>query len=444
MKKASFLILGCPKNEVDAEHMMGLLRHRGWEIGKLLREPEEVEKARGELLVIHTCGFIGPAKEEAVEAILRAEKGKKSGRVKRLLVTGCLVQRYGEELKKTLPFVDGFLGTGSLSSIVQAAEGESKFYRVETPGGLLSGEVPRFRRPGPTAYLKIAEGCGRGCSFCAIPQIRGPYRSLPLPEVVKRAEGLLLEGVKEIVLVSQDATAYGVDLEGRPLLPRLLRALLKREGDFWLRLLYLYPSPVLEEVVAIMAEDKRLLPYLDLPLQHASPPLLRAMGRPPLSSFLKLLSRLHRLPEFVLRSAFIVGFPGEEEEDFRRLISFLEEVAFDYVGFFAYSPEEGTPAFSLPPLPPEVVEERLLRAMAVQEKVGERRLERFYGRTVKVLVEERLPEGFFRGRFFGQAPEVDGTVTFSLPGPEGIRGPFVSVRITGGQGGDLWGEGVEE
>jgi ribosomal protein S12 methylthiotransferase len=447
MKRASFLVLGCPKNEVDAEHMMGLLRSQGWSELRVLREPEEVEEAEGDLLVIHTCGFIGPAKEEAVEAILRAEERKRAGRIGRLLVTGCLVQRYGRELRKALPLVDGFLGTGELAWLPQAAEGKGRVFRVGEPGGLFPADTPRFWTGRYTAYLKIAEGCDRRCSFCAIPLVRGPYRSLPLREVVRGAERLLAEGAREIVLVSQDSTAYGLDLEGRPLLPDLLREILGLGGKFWLRLLYLYPSPLLSRVVEIMAENERLLPYLDIPLQHASPRLLRAMGRPPLSSFLRLLPLLAEVPNVVLRSAFIVGFPGETEEDFRMLLSFLEEVAFDYAGFFAYSPEEGTPAFSLPPLPPEEVERRLLQATALQSQVGERKLGRFWGRTLEVLVEESGPDGYFRGRFFGQAPEVDGTVTFSLPpgrfpDPNGALGSFVRVRIAGGQGPDLWGEGV--
>jgi len=447
MKKASFLVLGCPKNEVDAEHMMGLLRGRGWQDLRVLGDPEEVEETEGDLLVIHTCGFIGPAREEAMEAILRAEEQKRAGRIGRILVTGCLVQRYGQELRRALPLVDGFLGTGELAWLPQAAEGKERVFRVGKPGGLFPADAPRFRTGRHVAYLKIAEGCQRRCSFCAIPLMRGPYRSLPIREVVRGAERLLEEGAREIVLVSQDSTAYGLDLEGRPLLPDLLREILGLGGKFWLRLLYLYPSPLLSRVVEIMAEDKRLLPYLDIPLQHASPRLLRAMGRSPLFSFLRLLPAFSRLPHLVLRSAFIVGFPGETEEDFQLLLSFLEEMAFDYAGFFAYSPEEGTPAFSLPPLPPEEVERRLLQAMALQERVGERRLERFHGRTVEVLVEESTPDGYLRGRFFGQAPEVDGTVTFSLPPdrfPDLRRalGSFIRVRIAGGQGPDLWGEGV--
>lgn len=425
------MTLGCPKNQVDSEIMVGLLAGAGH---RLVLDPGEAD-----VLLVNTCGFIDAAKEESIDAILELARYKTDGSAERLVVAGCLVQRYPDELRKALPEVDAFLGTGELRRVADLVGSPERGVYVGVPQVLPSVTLPRVPLSDfYTAYLKVSEGCDRRCSFCAIPAIRGRHRSRPLDDVVAEAEVLARGGVRELNLIAQDLTVYGRDLGENVTLERLLRALAEVDGVRWIRCLYWYPSWVTKSLLDTVAHEEKVCSYVDMPLQHGSDRILRAMGRAPSADALRRLIALvrDRVPGVVLRSAFIVGFPGETDKDFEALCEFVGEIAADRVGVFCYSHEEGTVAGARrDDLPPEVKRRRRHELMEVQRQISAAKQQALVGTVQEVLVCGVDQDGAWYGRTAGQAPEVDGVVF--LAGGELEAGDFVRARVTGATDYDL-------
>jgi ribosomal protein S12 methylthiotransferase len=448
-RRLALVSLGCAKNLVDSEVMLGHLEAAGWE---LVGDPSEAE-----VIVVNTCSFIGPAREESIQAILEAAEHRRTGRLQRLVVAGCMVQRYPSELRRELAEVDAFIGLDQLDRIVDAASAGPGPDASHLPH--VSGEAPpagrqasrylyddrsprRLATPPWTAYVKIAEGCDHTCAFCAIPAIRGAFRSRSPESVVREVRELAEGGVREVNLVAQDSSHYGRDLELRDGLAGLLAELDAIEPVRWVRVHYLYPSTVTDRLIETMARGRRILDYVDLPLQHAEAGVLRRMRRGgSAETHLQLLARFRAaMPEATLRSTFLVGFPGETEEDFAALLEFVREARFDHLGVFTYSHEEGTPAFGLADDVPEPVKrERRDRLMACQQGIAFARNRERIGRREEVLVEGAHPETehLLVGRLRAQAPEVDGQVLIN----DGTARPgeFVTVRLTDTAGYDLVG-----
>ncbi len=438
-RKVHFVSLGCPKNLVDGEIMQGLLAREGHE---LVLDPTEAD-----VLVVNTCSFIDEAKEESIDTILDLARYKGEGRASRLIVTGCLAERYGTVLRESLPEVDVFVGTGDFLALPKllVAQAPKPVY-VGAQHVLPKADTPRIpSTPFYTSFLKIAEGCNRTCSFCIIPKIRGRQESRDVPSLVAEARRLAEGGVRELSLIAQDLTSYGSDRTDGASLVRLLEALLEVEGLDWLRLLYMYPQHVTDELLRLVAREPRICSYLDMPLQHASDRVLRAMRRGTTGTgarLRELVARIRdRVPGVVLRSSFIVGFPGETEEDFDELLAFLEECRFERVGVFRYSREEGTPAHDLPDQVPEPVkEERRRRAMRLAARISRAANLRMVGETVPVLVCGKHEGGRWFGRTQGQAADIDGVVFLRGPGLE--EGSIVPARIVRASTYDLEGEVV--
>jgi ribosomal protein S12 methylthiotransferase len=412
--------LGCPKNDVDAENMAGLLVQEGFE--------PCTDPRRADVLLVNTCGFIGDAKTESIDAVLDLSRIRRKRQ--KLIVTGCLTQRYGDELARELPEVDVFVGTGAVDRILDAVRGEARLYR-DGEVFLARRDTPRVRLDVPhTAYVKIGDGCNRRCAFCAIPLFKGRQHSRPLPDVVAEVGDLAGSGAKELVLVAQDTSAWGSDLEPALRLPALLEALAAVPGYAWLRLLYLYPDRVDDALLACFRAEPRLVPYLDLPLQHASDRVLKRMARGTTRAQIEgLLDRVRAvLPDAVLRTALIVGFPGETDRDFQELVDFVTAQRLDHVGVFAYSDEEGTAAVAMDGQVPEAERQRRRdELMRVQQAQSAERLAAWVGREVEVLVDEIEEDGQRVGRTRGQAPEVDG-VTY-LATPPGATPPAVGDLV---------------
>ena len=437
MPKIGLISLGCAKNLVDSEHMLALLRAAGWEITE--------DMAEADVGVVNTCGFIEAAKSEAIETILDVAQYKQTGRMKGLVVTGCLVQRYAEEMKTELPEIDALCGTGSYENIVDAANaalgGHKAAYMADMASAALEGDRSRLT-PSYTAYFKIAEGCSNRCGYCIIPKLRGPYRSREMDALLAEAKALADAGVKELIVIAQDITKYGMDLpEHRRLLPELLRKLC--EMDFtWVRLHYLYPDQITDELVDVIASEPKIVKYLDIPLQHVSKRILRAMHRPgDGAEFAALLADLReRIPGLVLRTSLIVGLPGETEEEFAELCSFLQETQIERVGVFEFSPEEGTEAAELPDqIDAEVKANRRLIVEELQSGVLDDYNTSRHGETMDVLCEGFDDEQqLWFGRTYADSVEVDGHVYFeSDDTPQ--AGEFVPVLITESLGPDLLG-----
>ncbi|HEX9400635.1 MAG TPA: 30S ribosomal protein S12 methylthiotransferase RimO [Anaeromyxobacter sp.] len=431
--------LGCPKNRVDSEVMLGTLAEAGY---RLVREPEEAE-----VIVVNTCGFIESAKVESVDAIVELANHKVEGRCKKLVVTGCLVQRHGDELARELPEVDHFLGTGAYADVARiVSDAQAKRLVIPDPEFVHSASTPRVNSlPSHTAYLKISEGCDNACAFCIIPKLRGPQRSRPVDDVLAEAEALAHQGTIELSLVAQDLTAYGTDLPGRPRLHALLRALVKVDGIRWIRLHYAYPRDVPEALVETLADEPKIVKYLDMPLQHSSDRLLRAMKRGRDSVFLRsLLARLRaRVPGLALRTSLIVGLPGETEEDFEDLVRFVEESRFERLGVFEFSREDGTPAAEMARQVPEKVKRaRFEQVMELQQGISRDHQRAMIGRRVEVLVEGRAEETehLLAGRHAQQAPEIDG-LTYVNDGVA-YPGEIVTVEITDASDYDVVGKVV--
>lgn len=437
MPKIGLISLGCAKNLVDSEHMLALLRAAGWEITE--------DMAEADVGVVNTCGFIEAAKSEAIETILDVAQYKQTGRMKGLVVTGCLVQRYAEEMKTELPEIDALCGTGSYENIVDAANaalgGHKAAYMADMASAALEGDRDRLT-PSYTAYFKIAEGCSNRCGYCIIPKLRGPYRSREMDALLREAKALSDAGVKELIVIAQDITKYGMDLpEHKRLLPELLRELCKLDFT-WVRLHYLYPDQITDELVDVIASEPKIVKYLDIPLQHVSKRILRAMHRPgDGAEFAALLADLReRIPGLVLRTSLIVGLPGETEEEFAELCSFLQETQIERVGVFEFSPEEGTEAAELPnQIDAEVKANRRLIVEELQSGVLDDYNTSRHGETMDVLCEGFDDEQqLWFGRTYADSVEVDGHVYFeSDDTPQ--AGEFVPVLITESLGPDLLG-----
>ena len=438
MKETVCLVsLGCPKNLVDSEVILGLLSKAG--------HPLTTDPEKGEIIIVNTCSFIKDATQEAIETILKLTPYKREGRCRLLVVAGCLPQRYGRILEKELPEVDLFVGTGTFQKIpdLLSQTGKKKSHLLR-PSFLYNDKTPRILSTPPfSAYLKIAEGCSRTCTFCTVPQIRGPYRSRTIHSICQEAERLAEQGVKELTLIAQDTTAYGKDLGERVSLEALLTRLVRIDGLRWIRVLYAYPRSAhfSEGLLKLIKEEKKICSYLDLPIQHIDDDILRRMGRRTKGQEIRdLLYRIRTaIPEVVLRTSLIVGFPGEKESQFKTLLRFVEEVQFDHLGAFKYSPEERTPAFRFPHrVSEELKEERFQTLMEVQKKISFQKYRRMIGQKREVLVEGADHQTtFLRGRLQTQAPEIDGMVF--LKG-QARAGDWVEAQITQALPYDLVGE----
>jgi ribosomal protein S12 methylthiotransferase len=452
--KIGFVSLGCPKNLVDSEVMLGLAEAAGHEI--------TADAEGADVVVVNTCAFIDRAKQESIDTILEMAELKKQAAGRRLVVTGCLAERYRDELQREIPEIDAVLGTGEVPQILEAIGGAGAghpaspgvstltFHRaaprfgVDLPDYLYDANTPRrLATPGHYAYVKIAEGCDYKCAFCIIPKMRGHYRSRTIESVVQEARQLAARGVKELLLISQDTTFYGIDRKERGALPRLLRELDAVAGLEWIRLLYLYPTTISDEVIDAIAECDKVCKYIDLPLQHASDAVLQRMKRPGTrAGYERLLAKIReRIPGVTLRTTFIVGFPGETEADFEQLLAFVSAVEFDHVGVFTYSHEEGTSAYALvDDVPSAVKKKRQSRLMARQKQIVARRQKGRIGQRARLVVDGASPqhELVLRGRLAGQAPEIDPQVFLTEADPETIRaGAFLDVEIVGADGYDL-------
>jgi ribosomal protein S12 methylthiotransferase len=449
--------LGCPKNLVDSEVMLGLVRDAGHELTS--------DAASADVLVVNTCAFIDSAKQESIDTILELAEHKKHGNCKRLIVTGCLAERYREELRGEIPEIDAVLGTGEVPDIVRAISAragdatpmtfhrgpivESRAARHELPSYIYDADTPRLlATPRHYAYVKVAEGCDYKCAFCIIPTLRGHYRSRPEDSVVREAEALAARGVKELLLISQDTTFYGVDRRERGALARLLRRLNEVAGLEWIRLLYLYPTTIDDETLAAMAECDKVCKYIDLPLQHASNPVLKRMKRPGTrQTYDTLLDRIRtRVPGVALRTTFIVGFPGETEADVEELAAFVGAQAFDHVGVFTYSHEEGTSAFALDnDVPAQEKTSRRRRVMSLQKRGVQKRQRRRVGERARVLIDGPSGEHelVLKARLASQAPDIDAAVYLTDCDPSSYRpGDLTDVEIVGARDYDLIGRPV--
>lgn len=436
--KIGVVSLGCPKNLVDSETMLGLIHEENYEI---TNDPSEAE-----IIIVNTCGFIESAKEESINTILQMAEYKKSGSCKYIIVTGCLSQRYAEELFSELPEADAIAGVevyDEIGSIIKRVMNGERFIMLERskPDVIYTSKetfLPRIlTTPSYTAYLKIAEGCDNCCSYCAIPKIRGPYRSKPMEQVLKEAKALADNGVKELIVVAQDTTRYGEDLPGgKLLLADLLKELNKIESLKWIRVMYCYPNNFTDELIETFASLDKVCKYVDLPLQHASNRLLASMNRYDTREEVEtLLAKLRkRIPGIVIRTTFIVGFPGETDADFEELKEFVEQQRFENAGVFAYSQEEGTVAGAMPnQIPDEIKQERYHELMALQAQISEEIHKDTEGQTLEVLIEgiEEDGSGLHYGRSYREAPDIDGLVFIENPGD--IKpGCFVKVNILQG------------
>jgi ribosomal protein S12 methylthiotransferase len=446
MRKVGFISLGCPKNLVDSEVMMGQLKQNGYQITADAEEADTV--------VVNTCGFIDSAKKESIEAILEAARLKTGGKATRLIVAGCLVERYRDELKAEMPEVDAFIGTSQINDILSVCDPNTNTRSLPVvPLGnqsatyLYDESTPRvLATPSHYAFIKIAEGCDRPCAFCFIPQMRGHFRSRRFGSIVAEAQQLAEEGVKELILVAQDSSRYGEDLGKQDALAHLLRELSHTEGVEWVRVMYTYPTHISDGFLDVLAEEPKAVKYLDMPLQHASQNVLKLMKRGGNGASLeRLIKRVRkRVPGIAVRTTFITGFPGETEDDFEELLAFLKNVEFDRVGVFTYSDEEGTPAYDLPnKVEPKIAKQRRARLMKEQARISRRRNKARIGETVRVLFEGESKESelLWQGRLETQAPDIDGCVLIS-DAPEGFNpqpGELVNVLIAGGHEYDLVG-----
>src|SRR5690242_8292332 len=436
MKKVGFISLGCPKNLVDSEVMMGHLKQNGYQI--------TADAADADTVVVNTCGFIDSAKQESIDTILEAAQLKKNGQAKRLIVAGCLVERYRDELKAEIPEVDAFIGTNQINDILAVCDPKTNTRSLPVvPIGnqsatyLYDESTPRvLATPSHYAFVKIAEGCDRPCAFCFIPQMRGHFRSRRFGSIVAEAHQLAEEGVKELILVAQDSSRYGEDLGKPDALARLLRELARVDGIEWVRVMYTYPTHISDAFLDVLAEEPRAVKYLDMPLQHASQNVLKLMKRGGnRQSLERLIERVRRrVPGIAVRTTFISGFPGETESDFNELLTFVKSVEFDRVGVFNYSDEEGTPAFALPnKVPHRTASRRRTALMKEQAKIAKRKHKAMIGKTVRVLFEGESSESelLWQGRMESQAPDIDGCVLIN-DAPEGFMpqaGDLIDVQI---------------
>ena len=436
--------LGCDKNLVDTEMMLGLLNRDGYTF-----TDDEYE---ADVIVINTCCFIGDAKEESVNTILEMAQRKTDGNCKALIVTGCLAQRYKQEIIDEIPEVDGILGTSTydeISNVLKGALGGEEpvscFHDLDL---LPETETDRILTTGGHyAFLKIAEGCDKHCTYCIIPALRGNYRSVPMENLVKEAEKLAEKGVKELILVAQETTLYGVDLYGKKSLPDLLKKLCKISGIQWIRIQYCFPEEITDELIAVIKEENKICRYLDMPIQHASDRILKRMGRRTSKEQLKdIINRLRaEIPDIALRTTLISGFPGETEEDHEELMDFVDEMEFERLGVFAYSAEEDTPAAEFPDqVPQEIKEERRDAIMELQQEISIDHSQSMVGKTLEVMIEGKVAdENAYVARTYMDGPGVDGMI-FVQTGEELMSGDFAKIRVTGAMEYDLIGELEDE
>lgn len=441
--KVLFISLGCDKNLADSEEMLGLLTGKGHEI---VDSEEEAE-----VIVINTCCFIHDAKEESIENILEMAEYKKAGTCKVLIVTGCMAQCYKEEIIEEIPEVDAVLGTTSymdiLKAIDEACEGRH-FQEFRDINELPEDSGRRILTTGGHyGYLKIAEGCDKHCTYCIIPSLRGRFRSVPQERLIAQAEHMAEQGVKELILVAQETTMYGTDLYGKKTLHLLMKELCKIKGIRWIRVLYCYPEEIYEELIQVMKEEKKICHYLDLPIQHASDRILKRMGRRTTRAQLTAtIEKLRKeIPDIVLRTTLITGFPGETEEDHQELMEFVDEMEFDRLGAFTYSPEEGTPAETMEDqIPEEIKEERRDEIMELQQEISLEKGNDRIGQELLVMIEGKVSgESAYIARTYGDAPKVDGYI-FVQTGELLMTGDFAKVRVTGALEYDLIGELADE
>ena len=458
MKNVLFVSLGCDKNLVDSEKMLGLLNEAGYRVAQ--------EESEADAIVVNTCCFIHDAKEESVETILEMAEWKKKGRLKALIVTGCMAQRYQDEIQQEIPEVDAVIGTTGyteivpiLDEILAEAEASQKEAAVEEPKeksfvnccpsiDLLPASLADKRvvtTGGYTAYLKIAEGCNKRCTYCIIPYIRGHYRSFPMEDLLEEARKLAEGGVKELILIAQETTVYGMDCYGRKALPELLTKLCEIEGIEWIRILYCYPEEITDELIAVMKKEKKICHYLDIPIQHSEDTILKRMGRRTnRAELVSLVEKLRKeIPDIVLRTTLITGFPGETEEEFKNMVDFVDSMEFDRLGVFPYSAEEGTKAAEMDgQITEEVKESRRDEIMALQQEISADKAASRIDNEMSVLIEGYLYEDdIYIGRTYMDAPKVDGNV-FVRAEEELISGDIVPVRITGANEYDLMGDDI--
>ncbi len=441
--KILFVSLGCDKNLVDTEMMLGMLAERG----HTFTDSEE----EAEAVVVNTCCFIGDAKEESVNTLLQMAQLKKEGRLRVLIAAGCLAQRYREEIRQEIPEVDEILGTMAIDRIADAIDeveaGRRENHITEPDAPIVYGKKRSVTTGGHYAYLKIAEGCDKRCTYCIIPKVRGGYRSVPMDALVKEAEGLAQAGVRELILVAQETTVYGRDLYGKKALPELLEKLCRIPGLYWIRLLYCYPEEITDELIACMKKEPKICHYLDMPIQHASDRILKRMGRR--TDQKELRERIGRLreeiPDICLRTTLISGFPGETQEEFEELYNFADEMEFDRLGVFPYSQEEGTPAAEFPDqIPQEIRESRRDELMELQQEIAFEKAQAQKGRTLLAMIEGKVEdENAYVARTYMDAPGVDGLL-FINTSKQLLTGDFVRVRVTGSYEYDLIGELEDE
>ncbi|HIY64270.1 MAG TPA: 30S ribosomal protein S12 methylthiotransferase RimO [Candidatus Mediterraneibacter stercoripullorum] len=437
--KILFISLGCDKNLVDTEVMLGLLASRGYQMTD--------DETEADVIVINTCCFIHDAKEESIQNILEMAEYRKQGKVKALIVTGCLAERYRQEILDEIPEVDEVLGASAFDRILDAVDRALAGERSVMLSDVDALPLPDTRRlvttGGHFAYLKIAEGCDKHCTYCIIPKIRGSYRSIPMERLIQEAEDLASQGVRELIIVAQETTVYGRDIYGEKKLPELIRRLCQISGLRWIRILYCYPEEITDELIQTMKEEKKVCHYLDLPIQHASDGILKRMGRrTSKQELIDIITKLRKeIPDICLRTTLITGFPGETEEQHEELMDFVDEMEFDRLGVFTYSPEEGTPAAEMSDqIDEEVKLERQAELMELQQEIAFDKAEQMVGREILVMIEGKVAdENAFVGRTYRDAPNVDGLI-FINTDEELLSGDFARVKVTGALDYDLIGE----
>lgn len=442
-KKVLFVSLGCDKNLVDTEMMMGQLARSGYSFTD--------DETEADVVVVNTCCFIGDAKEESINVLLEMGELKREGKIEVLIVAGCLGQRYQDEVQKEIPEVDAIVGIASIDAIVRAIEGVYENRSLNYFDDLKKAPCYEDNRilttGGHYAYMKIAEGCDKHCTYCIIPKVRGTYRSVPMEKLIKEAQNLADRGVKELILVAQETTIYGKDLYGKKSLPKLLRQLCRISGIYWIRILYCYPEEIDEELIRVMKEEDKICHYLDLPIQHASDRILARMGRKTSQDELyRIIEKLREeIPDICLRTTLISGFPGETQEDFEEVYRFVDDVEFDRLGVFTYSQEEDTPAAVMPDqIAQEIKEERREELMLLQQEIAFEKAENAIGQELYAMIEGKLPEdNMYVARTYKDAPGVDGFLFLSSE-RELMSGDFVRVRVTGSNEYDLIGEMIDE
>ena len=440
--KILFVSLGCDKNLVDTEVMLGMLTGKGYSITD--------DENEADVVVINTCCFIGDAKEESINNILEMAELRKSGQIKALIVTGCLAQRYKEEIQAEIPEVDAIIGTTAIDTIVETLEGvlagqsHNHIEDINLPPVYDKKRI--VTTGGHYAYLKIAEGCDKRCSYCIIPKVRGNYRSIPMESLIAEAKQLVEFGAKELILVAQETTLYGKDLYGEKSLPKLLHELCRIDGLYWIRILYCYPEEITDELIETIRTEEKVCHYLDIPIQHASDNILKRMGRRTNQQELRdMIAKLReRIPDICLRTTLITGFPGETQEDHEELMAFVDEMEFDRLGVFTYSAEEDTPAATFDDqIDEELKKDRQAEIMELQQEIAFEKAQDAVGRTVLAMIEGKLPdEHAYAARTYMDAPGVDGLV-FVQTSAELMTGDFVKVKITGSYEYDLIGEIVD-